>query len=139
MTDRISEYQGSNLAVISQRYMNMSLRLGYHFNVIDTYLSESTNDNYVYFRFVGGVTENERRHLRALLIQEILEKLNFKVTVAGDLVVARLKKWEAEETRSLLEEMGRLIGFTRQLDTRMQSEESIQECYDAFFGQRQEN
>jgi pyruvate,water dikinase len=139
MTDRISEYQGANLAVISECYMNMSLRLGYHFNVIDTYLSENAGDNYIYFRFVGGVTENERRHLRALAIKEILSKLNFKVTVTGDLVVARLKQWEAKEIARVLEEMGRLIGFTRQLDTRMQSEESIQECYRAFFDDRRES
>jgi pyruvate,water dikinase len=133
MTDRTSEYQGTNLAVISASYMNMSLRLGYHFNVIDTYLTENAADNYVYFRFVGGVTENERRHLRALAIKEILEKLNFKVTVNGDLVVARLKQWEAAEVSRVLKEIGRLIGFTRQLDTQMQSRESVRDCYRAFF------
>jgi len=133
MTDRTSEYRGANLAVVSECYMNMSLRLGYHFNVIDTYVCGNANDNYVYFRFVGGVTEPERRHLRALLIKEILEKLNFKVTVTGDLVVGRLKLWEAKAIARSLEELGRLIGFTRQLDTRMESKESIQECYDAFF------
>ncbi|NIO28654.1 MAG: pyruvate, water dikinase [Candidatus Latescibacteria bacterium] len=133
MSDRVAEYQGQNLAVISGRYANISLRLGYHFNVIDTYVSENVNDNYIYFRFVGGVTETERRHLRAILIKDILEKLDFKVAVSGDLVVARLKKLEAARVLQVLEEVGRLIGFTRQLDTQMQSEESVQECFRAFF------
>jgi pyruvate,water dikinase len=133
MTDRGAAYQGQNLAVISDKYTNISLRLGYHFNVIDTYLSENVDDNYIYFRFVGGVTENERRHLRAILIKDILEKFNFRVTVSGDLVVARLKKLEFEEARHVLEEIGRLIGFTRQLDTQMRSEQSISECFRAFF------
>ena len=136
MTGRAAEYQGHNLAVISERYANISLQLGYHFNVIEAYVSDNVNDNYIYFRFVGGVTETERRHLRAMLIKEILERLYFKATVSGDLVVGRLKKWEAKEILSVLEEIGRLIGFTRQLDTQMYSEESVQERFDAFFSEQ---
>jgi pyruvate,water dikinase len=139
MTDRATEYQGQNLAVISNRYANISLRLGYHFNVIDTYVSNNVNDNYIYFRFVGGVTETDRRRLRAILIKEILEKLNFKASATGDLVVARLKGREADEVLRVLEEIGRLIGFTRQLDTQMYSEESVQECLRVFFEPRRES
>ena len=133
MTDRVSEYRGQNLAVISDHYANISLRLGYHFNVIDTYVSENVDDNYVYFRFVGGVTGAERRHLRATLIKRILEQFNFVVTVSGDLVVARLKKWGQDEIIKVLYEIGRLIGFTRQLDTQMQDEQSISTWFKAFF------
>ncbi len=133
MTDRGSDYRGQNLAVISDHYANMSLRLGYHFNVIDTYVSQNVDDNYIYFRFVGGVTGTERRHLRAILIKDILEKLNFKVTLSGDLVVGRLKKWSENEVLQVLYEIGRLIGFTRQLDTRMQNEQSVAEGLQTFF------
>jgi pyruvate,water dikinase len=133
MTDRGATYQGQNLAVITGDYANINLRLGYHFNVIDTYVSESTDDNYIYFRFVGGVTENERRHLRALLLSEILNKLKFNVRVSADLVVARLKKQPQKDLLGVLVEIGRLIGFTRQLDTQMVSEESIAEGVRIFF------
>lgn len=127
------KYSGQNLAVISDNYVNLSLRLGYHFNVIDAYVCENQNDNYLYFRFVGGVTENERRHLRAVLLKDILEKLNFKVTVSGDLVIAGLKKWEAAETLRILTEIGRLVGFSRQLDTQMQSVDTIPLYVKEFF------
>ena len=137
MTDRGATYQGQNLAVISDHYANISLRLGYHFNVIDTYVSRNVDDNYIYFRFVGGVTETERRHLRAILIKQILEKLNFRVTVSGDLVVARLKKLAEKEVLEVLRQIGRLIGFTRQLDTQMQSEESVTERFAAFFAEKE--
>jgi pyruvate,water dikinase len=133
MMDRAAGYQGQNLAVVTRDYANLSLRLGYHFNVIDTYVSESTDDNYIYFRFVGGVTENRRRHLRAVLLREILNKLNFNVRVNADLVVARLKKQSEKELLLVLTEIGRLIGFTRQLDTQMVSEESIAEGVRIFF------
>jgi pyruvate,water dikinase len=138
MTDRVAEYQGQNLAVVTAHYANISLRLGYHFNVIDTYVSESVDDNYVYFRFVGGVTETERRHLRAVLLKEILQRLDFNVTVNADLVVARLKKLGAKELESVLTEIGRLIGFTRQLDTQMVSEDSVGQGVQAFFEHRSE-
>jgi pyruvate,water dikinase len=133
MTDRGASYQGRNLAVISDHYANLSLRLGYHFNVIDAYVSENIESNYIYFRFVGGVTETERRHLRAVLIKEILEKLNFQVTLRGDLVVAELKRASQEEAESVLIELGRLIGFTRQLDTQMDNDQTVAECRRLFF------
>ncbi len=133
ITDRANKYHGQNLAVISSHYANISLRLGYHFNVIDTYVSENVDDNYIYFRFAGGVTGTERRHLRATLIKDILEKLNFKVALSGDLVVGRLKKWHEDEVLQILNEIGRLIGFTRQLDTQMQSEQSVSEWFRIFF------
>lgn len=136
MSEGVSQYRGQNLAVISNHYANISLRLGYHFNVIDTYVSENVDDNYIYFRFVGGVTETERRQLRAALIKEILDKLNFVVTLNGDLVIGRLKKWNQNEVLGILYEIGRLIGFTRQLDTQMQNEQSVASWYKAFFEKR---
>lgn len=132
-SEKPGKYTGQNLAVISEKYTNLNLRLGYHFNVIDTYISENINDNYIYFRFVGGVTETERRHLRAILLKDILEKMNFVVTVTGDLVIARLKKWEADQTLLILKKIGELIGFSRQLDTQMQNQESVEKYLSEFF------
>ena len=132
-SEKSGKYTGQNLAVISEKYANLNLRLGYHFNVIDTYISENINDNYIYFRFVGGVTETERRHLRAILLKDILEKMNFVVTVTGDLVIGRLKKWEADQTLLILKKIGELIGFSRQLDTQMQNQESVEKYLNEFF------
>jgi pyruvate,water dikinase len=58
--------------------------------------------------------------------------MDFKVTVSGDLVIARLKRWEASRILSILEVIGKLIGFSRQLDTQMQSEESVEIYVNAF-------
>jgi pyruvate,water dikinase len=132
ITNDADGYTGQNLAVLSESYCNINLRLGYHFNVIDTYVSDHTDDNYIYFRFVGGVTESKRRQLRAVLLKKILEGLDFKVTVSGDLVIARLKRWDAARIVKILETLGKLIGFSRQLDTQMQSEESVDSYVDAF-------
>lgn len=44
-------FVGQNLAVISNGYANISLRLGYHFTMIDTLACDNPHDNYIYFRF----------------------------------------------------------------------------------------
>ena len=122
-----------NLAIISKEYLNLSLRLGYHFNMVDCYLSDNRNDNYIYFRFVGGVTEITRRSRRARLISSILEKIDFVVENKGDLVIARTKKMSREEMEERIRMIGRLIGFTRQLDILLRTEGSIEEYVKLFF------
>ena len=76
--------------------MNLSLKLGYHFNVVDRYLSPTCNDNFIDFHFAGGVTELTRRSRRAALLKAILEKFDFVVEGKGDLVIARVNKMPAE-------------------------------------------
>ena len=80
--------------------MNLNLRLGYHFNMIDAYICDTMNDNYIYFRFLGGVTDLMRRSRRAKFIAEVLEQFDFRVEVHGDLVVGGLKKNSRERMYS---------------------------------------
>ena len=116
---------GQNLAVISHNYLNLSLRLGYHFTMVDTYLSENIIENYIYFRFFGGVTESERRNRRAKMIQDVLDHYDFMVETKGDLVVGRLKRLDKKEMEKRLYLIGILIGFTRQLDVMMVNDQRI--------------
>jgi pyruvate,water dikinase len=116
---------GQNLAVISREYANISLRLGYHFNLIDAYISEKVNDNYAYFRFMGGVTDPVRRSRRAAFIHEMLSRNNFNVDLRGDLVIGRIKKLSPPQMMHKMHLLGNLVGFTRQLDVRMTSDEQV--------------
>ncbi|MFH1723311.1 MAG: PEP/pyruvate-binding domain-containing protein [Elusimicrobiota bacterium] len=124
--------EGRNVAIVSKEYVNLSLRLGYHFNMVDVYLSENRNENYIYFRFLGGVTDITRRSRRARLLQEILERNDFAVEMKGDLVVSRTKKMEPREMEKRLLMLGRLIGFTRQLDVLLRSDEDIDKHVERF-------
>lgn len=133
VVEQSGNFSGQNLAVVAHNYMNLTLRLGYHFNVIDTYVSDNVNDNYIYFRFVGGVTEDERRQRRAVLLRKILEKLDFWVVVTGDLVIARLTKWKKDELLEILVTLGKLVGFTRQLDTQLTCDDDIDRYTREFF------
>ncbi len=125
-------YIGQNLAVISKEYANISLRLGYHFNMIDSYMSTNQNDNYIYFRFLGGATEHERRFRRAKFIAQILRQNDFLVDLRGDLVVARIKKMALSILKRKMFILGLLVAYTRQLDVRMVSELYIDKSCEEF-------
>ncbi|MGO9375381.1 MAG: hypothetical protein ACLQBD_25280, partial [Syntrophobacteraceae bacterium] len=122
-----SEYAGKNHAIVAESYMNLGLRLGYHYSVIDSYLSGNVNQNYVYFRFAGGFADEDHRRRRARFIRGILEQMRFKVTVNGDLVVGKLKIADGQEIISALRSLGELTGFTRQIDLAMDSDDSVEQ------------
>jgi pyruvate, water dikinase len=116
-----------NLAVISKDYTNLHLHLGYHYNMVDCRLTEVDDANYVYFRFHGGVTEITRRSRRARTIAAILEAHGFAVETKGDMVIGRLRGIPAPALRERLEMVGKLIGYTRQLDVLMRHEGTVEE------------
>jgi pyruvate,water dikinase len=132
MSPGASERGGRNLAVVSEAYANLSLNLGYHYTMVDAYLSDDRDANHVYFRFVGGASDRERRVRRATMVREILERLDFSARQNADLVTGRLRKLPRPETVGRLESIGRLIGFTRQIDAVMNSEEEVARYVDAF-------
>jgi pyruvate,water dikinase len=121
-----------NLAVISSPYLHLNLKLGYHFNIVDCYVTENSNDNFIYFRFAGGVTEMTRRTRRAQLLSAILERFDFVTERKGDLVVGRVKKLVLPEMENRLRMIGRLIGFTRQLDVSLREDADIEKCLKQF-------
>ena len=134
-TPGVSTASGFNLAVISETYMNLHLRLGYHFNLIDARMESDSQRNHIYFRFVGGVTDMTRRSRRAQLLSRILSQYHFKVDTKGDLVVAKVLHLPQEDMQERLKILGRLIGFTRQLDIQLRHDEDIPEFVEAFFHQ----
>ena len=132
MLNQETNYTGENLAIIAENYCNLSLRLGYHFNVIDAYLDNDPDDNYIYFRFVGGMAEEQKRGRRADLIARILASLHFKNERQGDLLVGKAKMLTAEHMESILISLGELVAFTRQLDVRMVDDAAVEDLFSQF-------
>jgi pyruvate,water dikinase len=122
-----SETIGRNLAVVSKEYLNLHLHLGYHFTIVDAYIGPNMNENSIYFRFLGGVSDMIRLSRRARFIAEVLEQFHFRVTVRGDLVVARLKKHDMPRMLATMKVIGQLIGYTRQLDVRLNDDAQMAE------------
>jgi pyruvate,water dikinase len=125
---------GQNLAIVARGYMNLSLRLGYHFSVVDAHLGDNPNQNSIYFRFVGGLADEHRRERRAKLIRIILEGLGFQVVVSGDLVVGKFKVADRPDMELVLARLGELTAFTRQLDTDLASDGAVAHQAQSFLG-----
>jgi len=123
---------GKSFAIITDRYLNFNSRLGYHFGIVDAYLSEERNDNYISFQFKGGAASLERRERRARLLKRILDDLGFKAQAKGDLVQGRLVKFSRLETEETLELTGLLMAFCRQLDLALANEATLDRCLQAF-------
>jgi len=124
--------QGASLAIVGADYLNLSLRMGYHFSVVDSYLGPDQSRNYVYFRFAGGLAAGKSRERRARFIAHVLEHMDFLVTREGDLVVGRLKLAEDECLRVALEVLGSLTAYCRQMDTLMRDDSDIGSIFDDF-------
>jgi len=113
-------------ALISDRYMNFSSRVGYHYSVLDSYCGEVVSKNYITFSFKGGAADDARRNRRARAISRVLEALDFAVEVKGDMVSGRFQKFDQAATEEKLEMVGRLLQFTRQMDMLMANESSVE-------------
>lgn len=114
-----------NVALASSVYVNMSLRFGYHFNILDCYCSETPRNNHIYFRFVGGAAAITNRSRRIALMAQVLAEHGFALKAKGDLLVGRISGQSRQEIEGILEQIGRLIGYTRQLDARLDSDEMV--------------
>ena len=114
--EQLYKMGGKSYAIISYNYMNFSIRLGYHFSMVEAYAGENMNDNYIKFFFKGGGAATDRRLRRVRLITEIIKKIDFKVKVTGDVINAMLTKYSKSAIEERLEVMGKLTAYTKQLD-----------------------
>jgi pyruvate,water dikinase len=113
-------------AIISDKYLNFSSRVGYHYSVLDAYCGATVNKNYITFAFKGGAADDLRRVRRIRAIAIVLMALDFSVEVKGDRVDARLQKYDRAVIADKLDLIGRLLIFTRQMDMLMLSEASVE-------------
>ena len=119
-------------AIISDKYLNFSSRVGYHYSIVDSYCSRTVNMNYITFSFKGGAADDVRRNRRVRTIARILQSLDFAADVTGDRVSARYQKHEIHLVEDKLDIIGRLLQFTRQMDMLMTNEASIEVLAENF-------
>jgi pyruvate,water dikinase len=125
-------FRDPSYALVSDRYLNYAARVGYHFSIVDAYCGDTTNKNYIHLLFRGGAADSMRRARRARAIGLILKEWGFSVEVRGDSTNGRIHKMPREETSRLLDQVGRLLQFMRQMDVAMTSESAVEHVKDAF-------
>lgn len=125
---------GSNIAVVSREYMNLSLKFGYHFAIVDCYCSTTVRNNHLYFRFTGGATDISKRSRRLRVIERVLTGLGLHVKTRGDLLIARLANHPRDEMLEILDQIGKLLAYTRQLDAELPDDAAVERSVEKFIG-----
>ncbi len=126
--DRVEQ----SLAIISLEYANISLKFGYHFIVLDCYCSENTRNNHIYFRFAGGAADMSKRSRRVQLIASILGEYGFNIETKGDYIVARLANIGQADAEGVLDQLGRLFSYTRQIDAVLGDDDTVERLARSF-------
>jgi pyruvate, water dikinase len=123
-------------AVLSSDYLNLNLRFGYHFVILDTICGNKADENHILFRFSGGGGDSYGKSLRAGFIGGVLEQLGFMVDIKGDLVDGQFKAGNQEEILEKLDMVGRLLGATRLMDMYLKDATRVQGFVDDFMNGR---
>jgi len=121
-----------NYFLISSNYCNLSVRLGYHFAMIEAFLSDLLTESYVAFTFKGGAADTKRRIGRIELLSEILQQFDFRIEQKGDTLTARVEKRPVEFLEQRLKILGYLVQHTRQIDMVMNNQVSVNQYRKKF-------
>ena len=119
-------------AIVSDKYLNFSSRVGYHYSVLDCYCGKTVAKNYINFQFKGGAADDVRRNRRARMIEKVLGSLGFMVETTGDRITARMAKQEQSYLEEKLDLLGRLLIYTRQMDMMMHTEFHVDHLTQCF-------
>jgi pyruvate,water dikinase len=128
----VERFGDRSYAIIADKYLNFSSRVGYHYSILDCYCGASINKNYITFSFKGGAADDTRRNRRVRAIARILEALDFAVEVRADRVDARQLKYAQAAIEARLDQIGRLLLYTRQMDMLMNGEGSVDQAARSF-------
>jgi pyruvate,water dikinase len=120
-----------NFAIITDDYLNLSNRLGFHFATIEAFLG-APEESYVALTFYGGGAELPRRMRRVRFLAKVLKYLDFRVDLKEDSISARLDGYEAPVLEGKLEILGRLMMVSKQLDMVMLSEDVVEQFFQDF-------
>jgi pyruvate,water dikinase len=123
-------------AILACDYLNLNLRFGYHFVILDTICGDKADENYILFRFSGGGGDSYGKSLRAGFIGGVLERLGFMVDIKGDLVDGQFKVGNQEAILEKLDMVGRLLGATRLMDMYLKDASMARGFVDDFMNGR---
>ncbi|WP_319587339.1 PEP/pyruvate-binding domain-containing protein [uncultured Desulfobulbus sp.] len=127
-----SALREKNYFLISKNYCNLSVRLGYHYAMIEAMLGNRPVDRYITFRFKGGAAVEDQRVQRIELLAEVLEQFDYRVERIGDALMARVERETERFVADRLKILGYLTLHTRQLDMVMADAGSRQFFRDKF-------
>lgn len=117
----------ASFAVLGENYVNLNMRFGYHFTLVDAMCDSDAAKNYCQFRFAGGGGDFSGRSLRIDFVETVLKENGFEVRPRGDLLDARIQHMTTEKLLLKLQVLGRLLGVTKLMDMRLKDEAMVQQ------------
>jgi len=128
----------ASYGLISEDYLHLMIRFGYHFSVVDTICGPVMSAKYVKFRFNGGGAGFDQRLLRLEFIRQVLSAYGFATETRGDMLDAKCARLDENETRRMLVRLGYLMVMTRMMDMRMDSEEQVAAEVEKFMAEAEQ-
>lgn len=138
MADGITSSESADFAsyaVLGADYINLIMRFGYHFTLVDALCGEDNSNNYCQFRFAGGGADFSGRMLRLDYIRTLLHKAGFQVETRGDLLDARTSALPIPEMTKHLLTLGRLLGSTRLMDMSLHDDRDVERSVQNFLAE----
>jgi pyruvate,water dikinase len=126
----------ASYAIISRDYLNLNMRFGYHFTLVDALCSPDSRANYCQLRFAGGGGDYSGRTSRLEFLVKVLNRLSLETTVRADLLDARVADRTAEELCHTLDMLGRLLGATKLMDMVLKDAGDVGQYVEQFFAGR---
>ncbi|MBU0944845.1 MAG: hypothetical protein KJ804_00150 [Proteobacteria bacterium] len=128
-----SSADSASYAVLGKDYLNMNIRFGYHFTVVDALCEPELATSYCTMRFAGGGGAFDGRELRILFLTKVLTRLGFAVECKGDLLDARISGISSQVLLERIESLGKLLGVTKQMDMRLQDVDMVEQLVESYF------
>ena len=123
-----------NFFIISDNYMILQARYGYHFCTVESLAGANNHENFVSFQFKGGAADRQRRRLRARMVADLLEQHGFRADVKDDSLFAVAENFSAAEILQKTRMIGYLLIHTRQVDMIMLEQERASAMKDKLGG-----
>ncbi|MEK6201251.1 MAG: hypothetical protein N2A40_02350, partial [Desulfobulbaceae bacterium] len=128
----------ASYAVLGADYVNLIMRFGYHFTLVDALCGKDSSNNYCQFRFAGGGADFSGRLLRLDFISTLLKQAGFQVETRGDLLDARISALAIPEMKDQLVTLGRLLGATKLMDMVLHDQQEVQQYVQNFVAETRE-
>ncbi len=117
-----AEFMEDSFAILTDDYMMVSLRMGYHFTSVEALATDDPSRNSVRMQYKEGGAAVDRRVRRIRVIDGVLRRLGFESSTAGDFLDAQLGWVTRERLTEVLGLLGRLNIMTKQLDMALASD-----------------
>jgi pyruvate,water dikinase len=124
---------GDSFAIVTEDYLNLSVKFGYHYANVDAFCGANAGQNYIALKFGGGVGAYYGKLLRIGFLTGVLKRLGFTVRASGDILEAQVSGWDRTGTEEALDHLGRLLATSRLLDVGIRSQQAADEFMEAFF------